>query len=245
LSYGAHAAKVTFPKIDFESLDTLGLTSAYGGVSFFKDSQQMTHIPESTSSMISLSNDTLQLLASTYTNETIYGACVLQNTLYFAGNFTTINGVHMNNIASLDLPSNQIQPLGKGLDGPVFSLHCDTQSNSVFVGGIFIAPIANSPIDHSTSLSSFGGSVAVWKSGQWQSLPWKGFNGPVRSILRNPKTNTLIFGGHFDTTMDDQATHAPASQPITLINSVSKKKIIFPFLAYLIKYSLPFLFIFI
>lgn len=213
------ASYVTHPNINFDPLEQLTISGSYDGISLYKDTKQLTAVKPSTSSIISLSNDTLQLLGSSNIDGTIYDACIFNNnTLIFGGNFTTINGQSVNNIASIDLTNNEIKQLSEGLDGDVYSIYCDT--NDVYVGGSFIAPSTTDSIRYSNSLSQFGGNVALWKNDEWVGLPWKGLNGPVYSIIKN-KNNQVIFGGSFDTTTDGQTLHAPASQPISLPATVS------------------------
>ncbi|KAI8386904.1 cortical protein marker for cell polarity-domain-containing protein [Blakeslea trispora] len=205
------ASYVTHPNIDLRSLEQLGISGSYKSISIYRDTEQLTHIPQSTSSVISFSNDTLKLVGSSNVDGTILDSCIVNETLYFAGNFTTLNGQPFNHIAALDLATNKISPLKNGLDGVVYSLYCDT--DQLYVGGSFVAPLDNA-IQHSDSLSVFGGSVAIWKDNAWHGLPWKGMNGPVYSITK--VSNSLYFGGKFDTTADGQSHHAPASQPISI-----------------------------
>lgn len=211
---------VKHPNIDFKYLDKLVIAGSYTGISVYKDTDQLTQIQQSTSSIVSFSNDTLKLIGSSNVNGDIYDSCILLDTLYFAGNFTTANGITVNNIASINLTTTEIQPLKYGLDGPAYSIFCDTYNDQVFVGGSFIAPL-DSIVNYSSSLSQFGGRVALWKDNQWYGLPWKGFDGPVYSIIKKSNTSTVFFGGKFDTTTDGQTSHAPASQPIAIATTVS------------------------
>ncbi|RCI03412.1 hypothetical protein CU098_005698 [Rhizopus stolonifer] len=205
------ATYVTHPNIDLRSLEQLGISGSYKGISVYRDTEQLTQLPKSTSSVISFSNDTLKLIGTSNIDGTILDACIVNETLYFAGNFSTVNGQSMNHIASFDLTSKKLQPLKQGLDGIVYSLVCEAQQ--IYVGGSFIAPV-DETVKYSDSLGTFGGSVAIWKDSTWHALPWKGLNGPVYSILKN--SSMLIFGGQFDTTTDGQPYHAPASQPISI-----------------------------
>lgn len=216
-----HTVNINHPDVDFKSLDKLIIAGSYTGISVFKDTEQLTQIHQDTSSVISFSNDTLKIAASTNINGDIYDSCILSNSLYFAGNFNLVNGIKVNNIASINLlNTSQIEPLKYGLDGPVYSIYCDTHNAQLFVGGSFIAPV-DTMVNYSSSLSQFGGSVAVWKNNQWSGLPWKGFDGPVYSIIKKSNSSTLFFGGTFDTTSDGQLNHAPASQPIAISPNVN------------------------
>ncbi|KAI8992503.1 cortical protein marker for cell polarity-domain-containing protein [Pilobolus umbonatus] len=210
----SYAESVTYPSIDFNSIHQLGISGTYSGISLYKDTQQLTQIPPSTSSVISLTNETLQLLLSSSVDGSIYDACTLDTTVYFGGNFSSINGIAMNNIGSIDTATNKVTPLALGLDGPVKTICCDADTKSVYVGGSFMAPVDKSMEAYSASLSAYGGSLAIWKNNGWSSVPWKGLNGPVNKILKD--NNSVIFGGKFDTTADGQLNHAPATQLIPL-----------------------------
>ncbi|KAK4517550.1 uncharacterized protein ATC70_000890 [Mucor velutinosus] len=211
------ASYVTHPNINFDPLGKLGISGSYNGISLYTDTEQLTQIPSSTSSVVALSNDILKLIASSNVNGIIFDACILSNTLYIAGNFSTLKGHSVNNIASIDLSNNQIKPLKYGLDGPVYSVYCDATQNQVYVGGAFIAPVDTSMIKYSDSLSQFGGGVAIWKNQQWSGLPWKGVNGPVYSIAKT--STSILFAGQFNASTDGQPYHAPATQPISLSSS--------------------------
>lgn len=214
------ASYVTHPNINFDPVGKLGISGSYNGISLYKDTEQLTQIPKSTSSIVSLSNDTLKLIASSNVNGIIYDACILSNKVFIAGNFSTIKGQSVNNIASIDLTNNQIKSLKYGLDGPVYSIYCDTINQQLYAGGSFIAPVDISMISYSDSLSQFGGGVAIWKDdSQWIGLPWKGVNGPVYSIIK-PNNNSILFAGQFNASTDGQPYHAPATQPISLSSTV-------------------------
>ncbi|KAG1491342.1 hypothetical protein G6F52_012670 [Rhizopus delemar] len=205
------ASYVTHPNIN---LDLFGISGSYEGISLYTDTNQLTQIPSSTSSVISLSNDTLfQLLASSNINGTIHDTCILYNTIYFAGNFSSINGISVNRIAAMDLVSGQLNTLLGGLDGPVQTVYCDPVTKFVYVGGSFTAPVSTDSA-YSASLAQFGGGIAVWNRTGWTNVPWKGVNGQINTIIRH--NESLLFGGVFDTTTDGQSYYAPASQMIML-----------------------------
>ncbi|CEG78365.1 hypothetical protein RMATCC62417_12984 [Rhizopus microsporus] len=53
----------------------------------------------------------------------------------------------------------------------------------------------------------------------WAPLPWKGLNGPVYTITRNNKQNTILFGGQFNATLSDTSdliNNFSTSQPIPM-----------------------------
>lgn len=150
------------------------------------------------------------------------------NQLYVGGDFVQFGSVNVSNIAMIDLNTGSVSALAEGLDGPVYTLYCDTKQQRVYAGGNFLAPVASSP-QYAESLAYFGGSVAVWQNGAWIGLPWKGLNGPVNVITQNNKTGSVLFGGQFDTSADGQTNYAPASQPISLSSPAVSADNIFPF----------------
>ncbi|KAI9030993.1 hypothetical protein CLU79DRAFT_364958 [Phycomyces nitens] len=219
LIQSCHTSPVNHPTLNFTQLGYLGIAGSYQGISFYTDTRQLTTIPPSTASLVSYSKQTFELLASSSTNGSVYATCVLSlnsvDTLYVAGEFTHFGSVRVSNIAQIDLTTNTITALSQGLDGPVYSVLCDSATNSVYVGGSFLAPISEAPL-YSASLSKFGGSVAVWANKAWEALPWKGLDGPVYAITKNQKTNSIMFGGRFGMTRDGQGEFEPDSQPINL-----------------------------
>ncbi|CEG69230.1 hypothetical protein RMATCC62417_05336 [Rhizopus microsporus] len=65
------------------------------------------------------------------------------------------------------------------------------------------------------------GHVAMWhmSNSSWAPLPWKGLNGPVYTITRNIKQNTILFGGQFNATLSDTSdliNNFSTSQPIPM-----------------------------
>ncbi|KAI9245222.1 cortical protein marker for cell polarity-domain-containing protein [Phascolomyces articulosus] len=211
------ASYIQHPAIDLEQLEQIGIAGPYGGASLFQDTRQLTQIPSTTASVITFSNNTFELIGHSSANGSIYTACTLTNSnlLYIGGDFLQFGPTNVSNVAAIDLNTGTISALANGLDGPVYSLHCDESSNSVYAGGRFLAPVAPAP-QYSESLSYFGGGVAVWKDNLWHGLPWKGFNGPVNVITENGDTGTILFGGRFDTSADGQNYYAPSSQPVSL-----------------------------
>ncbi|KAI7858383.1 cortical protein marker for cell polarity-domain-containing protein [Circinella umbellata] len=211
------ASYVQHPAIDLEQLEQIGIAGPYGGVSLYTDTRQLTQIPTATASVITYSNETFELIEHSSVNGSIYTACILSNNnhLYIGGDFLQFASLNVSNVAVIDLNTGAVSALANGMDGPVYTLHCDESSNSVYAGGQFMAPVAPAP-QYSESLSYFGGGVAVWKDNLWYGLPWKGFNGPVNAITEKADTGTIIFGGRFDTSADGQNYYAPSSQPVSL-----------------------------
>ncbi|KAI8138683.1 cortical protein marker for cell polarity-domain-containing protein [Fennellomyces sp. T-0311] len=209
------ASYIDHPTIDIEQLEQIGIAGAYGGISLYTDTRQLTQIPSNTASVLSFANNTFASLAHSSPNATIYTACYINNILYIGGDFLQFGPLNVSNVAAVDLNSGSVSALANGLDGPVYTLYCDAASDSVYAGGRFMAPVAPAP-QYAESLAYFGGGVAAWKDNLWHGLPWKGFNGPVGAITKNGVNGKVLFGGRFDTSADGINYHAPASQPVIL-----------------------------
>ncbi|EIE75573.1 hypothetical protein RO3G_00277 [Rhizopus delemar RA 99-880] len=173
---------------DREIAGKLGLIGKFAGISFAKDILQF-HSP---SNILLHQNDTYLDLTS-FIDGNITAACALESTIYLGGQFRVVNQT-VNYIVQYNIETNQFQPLNQGLDGPVLSLYCDSTDSILYVGGLFTAPL-------NTNASLYGGHVAQWYNNTWLPLPWKGLNGPVYTITKNNKQNTILFGGRFNTTL--------------------------------------------
>ncbi|KAG1309311.1 hypothetical protein G6F64_005408 [Rhizopus arrhizus] len=173
---------------DREITGKLGLIGKFAGISFTKDMLQF-HSP---SNILLQQNDTYLDLTS-FVDGNITAACALESTIYLGGQFRVVNQT-VNYIVQYNIETNQFQPLNQGLDGPVLSLYCDSTDSILYVGGLFTAPL-------NTNASLYGGHVAQWYNNTWLLLPWKGLNGPVYTITKNNKQNTILFGGRFNTTL--------------------------------------------
>src|SRR5690606_414821 len=99
------------------------------------------------------------------------------------GNFTSLGSVPARGIALFDPDSRNVPSL-PGLDGEVAALLCD--KDILYVGGEFRTGNASSNVNAMT-----------WdfRNG-WQDLPFDGFNGPVKSIVKSDN-DTIVFGGSF------------------------------------------------
>jgi hypothetical protein len=183
------------PIVNVDSLGgQLGFIGDFVGLSPFQEYSQFESLANSGLVKSNIQNNQLIYKLFGNINGSIETYCKLSDTQYIlGGNFNKINDTIYNNIVQLDTNSNQLIPLQQGLDGPVRSVYCD--NSSIYVGGDFIAPITS-------NTSSFVGHVALWQNNQWLPLPWKGFNGPVNSIIQHPQQNSILFGGHFDSTGD-------------------------------------------
>jgi hypothetical protein len=203
-------------EINLDSLGgQLGFVGDYAGLSpFIQESQSETY---NNAMVISNVNDNAILTFQQFAtiNGTISTYCQLSDSQYIlGGNFNSINGTVYNNIVQLDMTSRQLSPLQQGLNGPVRSLYC-ANGSTVYVGGDFIAPI-------NTNTTSYSGHVALWQNNQWNPVPWKGFNGPVYSIISQQQQQSILFAGQFDSTGDGQFFNQNSSQTINLGTSAVK-----------------------
>ncbi|KAI8385762.1 cortical protein marker for cell polarity-domain-containing protein [Blakeslea trispora] len=199
------------PSIDLDSVGgKLGFIGDYAGLSPYEKPRQFESL-EADALLLATQHDSKTLFEQlSNINGTIQTSCRLSDTqVILAGNFTSINMTTYNYIAQLDTQTFQFSPLQQGLDGPVSSLLC-INSSAVYVGGDFTAPI-------NANASQYAGHVALWNNQQWTPLPWKGFNGPVYSITKN--SESIIFGGRFDSTGDGLYADQNTTRPVNLATS--------------------------
>jgi hypothetical protein len=212
------------PSINLDSIGQLGFIGDYAGLSPVRDEQQFE---SATSGLILKDSETgiYRLLGDV--QGTIESSCALsEHTLILAGIFNTINNTEFNNIAQLDTQTRALLTLNQGLNGPVRSVYCDTANQTVYAGGDFTMPVG---VDNTTENNFGGGHAAMWQNNQWLPVPWKGFNGPVYAITKNAATDSILFGGHFDSTSDGQYTNTNTSQSVDLTSSAVRRSSFFYF----------------
>ncbi|KAF2442260.1 hypothetical protein P171DRAFT_64505 [Karstenula rhodostoma CBS 690.94] len=102
------------------------------------------------------------------------------------GNFTSVDGQSTpGGIALIDANTGDVTPT-TGLTGQVNALYCDPKRQQVYVGGA---------ID-SNAIGNYSNAI-IWKAdNSWENLPFKGFDGPVHSIVAGVN-DTVVFGGQF------------------------------------------------
>lgn len=186
---------IEIPSIDLDLVGgDISFIGEYAGVSAYKEPTQFESL-EGKQAIISFNEDEAIFNIFANINGTIETYCKLnENLLILAGNFTTINSTTFNHIVQLNTQTRQLFPLQQGLDGPVHTLYCSPPS-SIYVGGDFIAPI-------NSNTSQYSGHIALYNNNnqQWSPLPWKGFNGPVYSILPENNNQSIYFAGQFNST---------------------------------------------
>ncbi|CEP11286.1 hypothetical protein [Parasitella parasitica] len=187
--------------IEIDEIGQLGFAGNYAGISNVKSNNQFESIDNT--NLIQQKNDVFEKIAAFNGNITAY--CSIENDIFLGGHFETVNETIFNHIVKYSTQSNQFQPLAQGLNGSVYSLYCDEIDHIVYVGG------------------NFTGNAIQWNitNNQWTQLPWKGFNGPVYTITKNIKYNTILFGGRFDATGDGQFFNSNTSQLVPLSSPTS------------------------
>src|ERR1043165_5686023 len=126
------------PKINFNGLlSQILILGQYNGISEYSSAPGQREIfdNEGDSFITQSPNGTFQLVGTTSYDGTINALCILPRSndemdVYIGGNFSTLGDKRVNNIARYDSSTRTFSPLVEGLDGPVYSLYCDT-SNSI------------------------------------------------------------------------------------------------------------------
>lgn len=182
--------------IEIDEIGQLGFAGNYAGISNVKSNLQFESIYNT--NLIQQKDNIFEKIATFDGN--ITASCTIGNDIYLGGQFETVNETIFNHIVKYNTQSNQFQPLEQGINGSIYSLYCDEIDDIVYVGG------------------NFTQNAIQWdiKNNQWIQVPWKGFNGPVYTITRNNKYNTILFGGRFDATGDGQFFNSNTSQLVPL-----------------------------
>ena len=132
--------------------------------------------------------------------------------IVIGGNFTSLGSTPAQGVALWDPNANKITPL-PGLNGSVNALYCNSQTDTVYVGGNFKG-------GNSTNAIAWVGMTG------WANTPFAGFNGPVNSITKSPNGN-IVFGGSFTglgntttpTAKDEQVINLSSANISTSANS--------------------------
>lgn len=123
------------------------------------------------------------------------------------GNFTSITpyggtSISAPSVAYIDARTGKISPHA-GIQGPVTSLLCDMDTETIYVGGAFDA--------------SYSSNAIAWlATGSWSNLAFRGFDGPVTSLTKGPN-GTIVFGGSFSGLKNMTATDTTSTQTMPQI----------------------------
>ncbi|KAH9949614.1 cortical protein marker for cell polarity-domain-containing protein [Amylocystis lapponica] len=177
------------PLVDFDRMGTVGLTGAFAGLDLFQDNSTSISFDPSTATLLSRTCDgSLSSLGSTNSGGSIAAGCVLGDSFYFGGIFTSIGNVSASNVASYTPSTGKFAALGSnGPNGEIRAIFCDSTQKNVWVGGQFTSPAS---------------SVAVWStsSSSWSAPPFGGLSGAaaeVSSITTNSSQSSVFFAGSF------------------------------------------------
>ena len=121
------------------------------------------------------------------------------------GNFTSLGSTPAQGVALWDPNANKITPL-PGLNGSVNALYCNSQTDTVYVGGNFKG-------GNSTNAIAWVGMTG------WANTPFQGFNGPVNAITKAPNGN-IVFGGSF-TGLGNTTTPTAKDQQVINLSSAN------------------------
>jgi hypothetical protein len=180
-------ALADLPLVDFDRMGRVGLAGSFAGLDVASNSSSLSFDP-STSTLLSRASDgSLSRLGSTNPGGSILAACVLDDTIYVAGNFSSIGGATASNVASYSPSTGTFAATGENSpNGAVHALFCDTSGSNVWAGGKFSSPAT---------------SVAIWnaKSSSWSSPPFGGLSGAAAEVLSisSSTQNSLLFSGSF------------------------------------------------
>jgi hypothetical protein len=212
ISFVTIANAVTFKpapssNVDLSNLGHIGLAGDFDGISLYQFQGQSENGFNTNGSQGILSqfpNGDFATLASS--DAAIRAMCTLSingtTTVIVGGNFTSLGGVNTPGAAMFNPNTSSITPLS-GLSGQVSALLCDQDTDTVYVGGTLMGV-------NSTNAVALKGS-----EGKWTSLPFKGFNGPVTSIVKDSDGH-IIFGGEFTALGNATGPSEPDQQQINI-----------------------------
>ncbi len=159
----ASASIANFPSIDFDLLGAVSIAGSFAGIELWNQtgtyaSPNATYDPSASSLLSRANNGTVSFISATEQGGTIRAICQMQsspNTVFIAGNFNSIGGTSVSNIASYNPITNAFTNMAGGIDGVVQAVYCDNDRQQLIVGGSFSGPI-NGKTDR------YLGNVAQW-----------------------------------------------------------------------------------
>ncbi|KAI5786449.1 cortical protein marker for cell polarity-domain-containing protein [Peziza echinospora] len=198
---------ITQPQLNLDDLGKVGLAGDFDAISVYAFEGQKASILSqngSDSVLLQLPNGAFTPLVMADANIEAICTFELKNGtvvgIAVGGNFTSLGGVQANGIALLNPDNGKVTAL-TGLTGKVNALHCDKESDTLYVGGEFKA--ANSS------------NALAWSKGEWQDLAFEGFNKPVKSIVKS-STGNIVFSGLFDGLGNNTAPASSQTQTLNL-----------------------------
>ncbi|KAF2146838.1 uncharacterized protein K452DRAFT_219281 [Aplosporella prunicola CBS 121167] len=190
--FAPHAAAYNFtdvpsPYLDVRELGRVALTGNFDALSIYQwegQEQSAYYTNGSQSILARYPNDAFAALRTADAH--IEAMCPFIKSdgtlagIFIGGNFTSLGGVETQGVGLFNPDTAEVTAVS-GLTGRVQALYCDGESGTVYVGGTF---------------SGGNSTNAIAWNGDWENMPFAGFNGPVASITKAPNGN-IIFGGSF------------------------------------------------
>lgn len=174
------------PPAIVNNIGKLAVVGQYDGISQYTYAGQQNSITSPYyDSIIAQVNNNVFINQGT-SDGRVSAVCQINDTLFMAGNFTTIGNVSVpGGLAKLNASSGAISAVGPALNGNIFTLYCDSTNNSVYAGGDFT-------FDNST-----GTAVYHLDSSSWSAPLFGGFATGARINSIQSFNNSLIFAGAF------------------------------------------------
>ena len=198
----ASASIANFPSIDFGLLGAVSIAGSFAGIELWNQtrssaSPNATYDSAASSLLSRANNGSVSFISATEQGGTIRAICQMQsspNTVFVAGNFFSIGGTSVSNIASYNPQTNTFDNMAGGLDGTVEALFCDNDHKQLIVGGSFTGPV-NGKTDR------YLGNVAQWDvaASVWNPVDFGGLDGTVNTITAGGNSSLIRFGGKFNT----------------------------------------------
>ena len=198
----ASASIANFPSIDFDLLGAVSIAGSFAGIELWNQtgsstSPNATYDPAASSLLSRASNGTVTFITATEEGGTIRAICQMQsspNTVFVAGNFFSIGGTSVSNIASYNPTTKTFSDMAGGLDGTVQAVYCDNEHQQLIVGGSFSGP-------NNGKTDRYLGNVAQWDvaASRWNPVDFGGLDGTVNTITAGGNSSLVRFGGSFDT----------------------------------------------
>ncbi|RPA81307.1 hypothetical protein BJ508DRAFT_209320 [Ascobolus immersus RN42] len=177
------------PALNLNQLGRIGIAGDFDAISFYEyeGQDERSLLPSGSHSIFARHPDGgfVPLVSS---DASISAACTYDfrngtTAVVVGGNFTSLGSVPARGIALFDPNSRNVTSL-PGLNGKVSALLCDR--DVIYVGGEFRADNASTNVNAMTWDHRNG----------WRELPFEGFNGAVKSIIKSDN-QTIVFGGAF------------------------------------------------
>src|SRR5215469_12056434 len=103
-----NAVFATPPLVDYNRMGTVGLIGAFAGLDIFENLSSIQLDPSASTLFSRDQHGSLTPLASTNDGGRILTACLLKDTFYIAGSFSSLGGITANNIVSYTVSSGAI-----------------------------------------------------------------------------------------------------------------------------------------